>query len=450
MVADTAERTEGGTVTVERARAAFEAIGTAVDEVTGRAADIAGAVEALSADADQIARGRRRRRHRRRVGQRVERAGLGLDAADQRLDAGDRRVRAGARRQRRGARAARRDVPPRLRTSSTAGRAMSPRPAGDLMVGRPGAVSTGRAPHWVRDTPIFTWGLSLPTPSSMLGDRAHDAGRGLSSSSEWRGEALVPVRAPSAARLAASVSWPASVSVTITWRRSVSRAAARRSIAVVLELVEHRGHRGGGELGALGQRAGGDPRSSSSWNSARTWRAESSPVRAGSRPRRRRSAPISSPNAARSSSSSCDGHAATASSASSAGSARRRVRARRSISGQHDRRQQRDDADARAPTSRCRRTRRRSPAGVVCEAGDAALQDDGEDRGADRAADALQHVQLRRGVVDLVGAQDGVGGGHRRHHRHADAEAADDHRGGDQPERRVGARSGRTGAWRRS
>ncbi len=55
MVADTAERTEGGTVTVERARAAFEAIGAAVDEVTGRAADIATAVEALSADADQIA-----------------------------------------------------------------------------------------------------------------------------------------------------------------------------------------------------------------------------------------------------------------------------------------------------------------------------------------------------------------------------------------------------------
>src|SRR5213075_2978302 len=44
MVADTAERTEGGTATVERARAAFEAIGTAVDEVTGRAAEIAGAV----------------------------------------------------------------------------------------------------------------------------------------------------------------------------------------------------------------------------------------------------------------------------------------------------------------------------------------------------------------------------------------------------------------------
>ncbi|MDA0180762.1 methyl-accepting chemotaxis protein [Solirubrobacter phytolaccae] len=55
MVADTAERTEGGTQTVERARAAFEAIGAAVDEVTARAADIAGAVETLSLDANQIA-----------------------------------------------------------------------------------------------------------------------------------------------------------------------------------------------------------------------------------------------------------------------------------------------------------------------------------------------------------------------------------------------------------
>src|SRR6201999_3004616 len=55
MVADTAERTQGGTATGERARAAFEAIGSAVDEVTGRAADIAGAVETLSVEAGQIA-----------------------------------------------------------------------------------------------------------------------------------------------------------------------------------------------------------------------------------------------------------------------------------------------------------------------------------------------------------------------------------------------------------
>jgi methyl-accepting chemotaxis protein len=55
MVADTAARTEGGTVTVERARSAFEAIGTAVEDVSGRAAEIAGAIERLSEDAGQMA-----------------------------------------------------------------------------------------------------------------------------------------------------------------------------------------------------------------------------------------------------------------------------------------------------------------------------------------------------------------------------------------------------------
>jgi methyl-accepting chemotaxis protein len=55
MVADTAARTEGGTVTVEKARAAFEAIGSAVEDVSGRAADIAGAIGQLSEDADQMA-----------------------------------------------------------------------------------------------------------------------------------------------------------------------------------------------------------------------------------------------------------------------------------------------------------------------------------------------------------------------------------------------------------
>ncbi|MDA0166877.1 methyl-accepting chemotaxis protein [Solirubrobacter ginsenosidimutans] len=55
MVADTAARTEGGTVTVERARSAFEAIGSAVEDVSGRAADIADAIGQLSDDADQMA-----------------------------------------------------------------------------------------------------------------------------------------------------------------------------------------------------------------------------------------------------------------------------------------------------------------------------------------------------------------------------------------------------------
>jgi methyl-accepting chemotaxis protein len=55
MVADTAARTEGGTVTVDRARAAFESIGSAVEDVSGRAADIASAIGQLSEDADQMA-----------------------------------------------------------------------------------------------------------------------------------------------------------------------------------------------------------------------------------------------------------------------------------------------------------------------------------------------------------------------------------------------------------
>ena len=55
MVADTAARTEGGTVTVERARAAFEAIGLAVEDVSGRANAIAGAITQLSGDAEQMA-----------------------------------------------------------------------------------------------------------------------------------------------------------------------------------------------------------------------------------------------------------------------------------------------------------------------------------------------------------------------------------------------------------
>ncbi|HWK27036.1 MAG TPA: methyl-accepting chemotaxis protein [Solirubrobacter sp.] len=55
MVADTAARTEGGTQTVERARAAFESIGSAVEDVSGRAADIADAIGRLSGEADQMA-----------------------------------------------------------------------------------------------------------------------------------------------------------------------------------------------------------------------------------------------------------------------------------------------------------------------------------------------------------------------------------------------------------
>jgi hypothetical protein len=53
MVEATSERTEGGTVTVDRARSSFEAIGAAVEDVTGRADAIAEAVQRLSEDADR-------------------------------------------------------------------------------------------------------------------------------------------------------------------------------------------------------------------------------------------------------------------------------------------------------------------------------------------------------------------------------------------------------------
>ena len=54
MVADTAARTEGGTVTVERARAAFEAIGNAVEDVSG-ARRRSPRDQELSDDAEQMA-----------------------------------------------------------------------------------------------------------------------------------------------------------------------------------------------------------------------------------------------------------------------------------------------------------------------------------------------------------------------------------------------------------
>jgi methyl-accepting chemotaxis protein len=55
MVEATSERTEGGTATVDRARASFEAIGDAVEDVTTRAGAIATAVRRLSEQAEQMA-----------------------------------------------------------------------------------------------------------------------------------------------------------------------------------------------------------------------------------------------------------------------------------------------------------------------------------------------------------------------------------------------------------
>ena len=99
---------------------------------------------------------------------------------------------------------------------------------------------------------------------------------------------------------------------------------------------------------------------------------------------------------------------------------------------------QRDGGEARGP-----------PEGGAERAGDAgrrvrcreqrAGEHDGEDRRADRAADAHHHVQLRRRVGQLVSLERGERRDERRHEREADADAADDHHGAEPDERRVRA-----------
>ena len=101
VVAEGGRRTADGVATVEQTREAFEAIGHAVEDVTGRVGEIASAVHQISAEAQP-----RRDRHRRgRRGRRAvvghRRAGVGLHPGDQRLHAGDRGVGAVAGRHRR-------------------------------------------------------------------------------------------------------------------------------------------------------------------------------------------------------------------------------------------------------------------------------------------------------------------------------------------------------------
>ena len=212
---------------------------------------------------------------------------------------------------------------------------------------------------------------------------------------------------------------------------AVGLRAAADDHAVLLELVQQRGHRSRAQLGALGERAGGDllvlgdQHQGADLGVARVAPAQP-PL--GAHQLAERGAQRGQLG---------DGHA-TASSATSAGSAsvlalaRRSTMARTIVGSSATRLMPEHPVVGVAERAGDARGRRGG------EAADAGLQDDGQDRGADRAADALQDVELRRGVVDLVGAQDGVGGGHRRHHRHADAEAAHDHRRGDQDEARVG------------
>ena len=61
-------------------------------------------------------------------------------------------------------------------------------------------------------------------------------------------------------------------------------------------------------------------------------------------------------------------------------------------------------------------------------ADEGALEHDREDGGADRAADALEHVQLRGRTRELGPVERGECRRHRGHEREADADPADEHR----------------------
>ena len=259
MVADTAARTEGGTVTVERARSAFEAIGTAVEDVSGACGRHRRRDRAAVRRRRPDGAGRRRCGDGGRVGQRLQRAGLGLDAADQRVDAGDRRLRAGPRGQRRGARARRGDLPP-LENGSTAGRAIAPRPAGDPHSRTcMGCFSTGEAPHLRFGIPPPAAGsarLVLADAVEDTGDRAHDVGGGEQLVLAVGGEALMPVALPQLP-LGGDGLAPG-LGERDDHLAAIGLRAAAADRAVLLELVQQRGHRSGAQLRALGQRAGRD------------------------------------------------------------------------------------------------------------------------------------------------------------------------------------------------
>ena len=139
----------------------------------------------------------------------------------------------------------------------------------------------------------------------------------------------------------------ASVSATITWRRSVS-LRRRVIMPVVLELVEHRGHRAGAELGALGQLARGDLLVLGELDErahlgggelARAARVAAAQAALGAHQLAERGAQLVELG---------DGHA-TASSATSAGSGARERAGAALDDRQHDRGQQRDEADPQHP-----------------------------------------------------------------------------------------------------
>ena len=122
-------------------------------------------------------------------------------------------------------------------------------------------------------------------------------------------------------------------------------------------------------------------------------------------------------------------HAAIASAiASASGATTAPLRGASGALGAHE-----DDARDDRQRGQAGRPQKAVPYAAACalervRADQRALQHDREHSSADRAADALEHVQLRGGVRKLGPIERGERGGHRRHERKADAHAADEHR----------------------
>ncbi len=93
VVAEGGRRTADGVATVEQTREAFEAIGSAVEDVTRASARSPPPCTRSPAEAQRAEGDIAEVAARRRAIQRLRRAGLGLHPADQRLHPGDRRQR---------------------------------------------------------------------------------------------------------------------------------------------------------------------------------------------------------------------------------------------------------------------------------------------------------------------------------------------------------------------
>ena len=399
MVADTAARTEGGTVTVERARAAFEAIGTAVEDVSGRANAIAGAITELSGDAEQMAQdvvGVAT------VAESASASSEQVSASTQQTSASTQEIAASAHelastagelerlvatfRLARSERSSLRRGEP----NTTAGRAISPRPAECLRIGSERSRATVRPPGGRGVTPSARSrdrstdqsardALLSPIPSSRRGERAHDARRGFELGVVVAGERLAPDLLPVGALGGHDL--VAALAEGDDHLAPVGLAALARDHALALEMVEHRGHRAGAELGPLGQLARGhllvlgelDERADLGGRElARAARVAAAQPALGAQQLAERGPQLVQL---------VGGHA-TASRATSAGSGVTRGAGAALDQREHDRRQQRDERDPQHPQVGVRE-RAGHPAGVGVPSR-AAARLDADDRTAHR------------------------------------------------------------------